>query len=789
MISRFSLLPILLACLVGYAAETTVEITDEVIVPDVLKLGINASSDSFYDGAILKTRVADNFEGVRYRMISWGPELDEGGVAVFFSPPKEAWGAMEGRVRYTLLSPPNEGVQGTVQGITTKEVGGRELTYIQFDQPVKPSDHRKNGILLELDQLDQGSITNRPNADFWNTDGNTVAIGDTPEETFGQAALHLRPQEGQSAHYAWVPMWPSQGSQNGEWEMSFWAKTIGRDVNLRIDVIERNEETSENRLVKSLRVPESSEWRQVNRTISVSGFADAFPKFLVLRLRVTGGEAMIDDVVISKVEEYENPTAYRDHYVEVLQALSPGVLRKLQMGGSDFANNLKPRLEQVAFTRNFGNLVAGGRNGAENYAETMHDYYELCAYIGADPWYCLPGTIHPEEMPAVMEYLAGPPDSGYGKLRAELGQEEPWTEVFDHIYIEFGNEAWNPGGYATGSFNGPGHWESLIETGRNSPHMSDNIVFVAGSHNQGPNVTRALLQDAPNADTYAIAPYMMNRIKSTQVDHLESQGDLFEWAVAYSTRRVMEPQGNVYQHWDMTQDAGKGLSIYEHSFHWTHPLPGERNAPDVEMRNDFLTSLGAGLVVVNDALTMLKERGVQPQAQFNFSQSQYQDIKLWGFLPGLDIHDQRFRPHFLAQEIAIDVMGGDMVETRLIGDVPMISVLGTWEDTQGREEPVLYENVPTLRAYAFKDGDRRSLILFNLDADDARSVKLALPGRVAYQQANMWVLTAPEVTADNEPETPEPQVKTVTHELGGFGNGAKLTLPPHSMVALEWLSY
>ncbi|MGF1453706.1 MAG: hypothetical protein ACFB21_16735 [Opitutales bacterium] len=793
--SRFyrSLAPVsttfaLLVAPLGLSALTTVTVTDEVLVPAVIPLGINTGGDSFYASAITALRVAENFEGVRYRMTTWGPELNEDGAAVWFSPPEAAWEAMAGKVRYTLLSPPNEGVSGILRGITKREVNGREMTYLQFDREVEPSEHNKNGILLEYLDLTQGSINGAANTTFWNSAGNTAVSGDVPAESFGHSALLLRPsREGSEAYYSLVPMWASQAPQNGTWLIDFWTKLREPDAELRIDILERNEETSENRLVRSVPVEASEDWQHFDMTLEVSGLADAYPHFLVLRLVAENGEVLVDDLVVEKDEPKTNPTVFRDHYVNVLKELQPGTLRVLQMGGSDFANNLRPPLEQVAFTRDFGEMVKDGRNLAERYQYTMHDFYALCAEVGADPWYCLPGTIHPDEMAAVMEYLAGSPESRYGKIRAENGQVEPWTEVFDNIYIEFGNEAWNPGGYATGSFNGPGHWETLIRTGRESPHMQHNIVFVAGSQAGQPALTRRLLEDVPNADTYAIAPYMLNRIRADQVDHLDSVEELIQWGFAYAYRRVMEPYRRVYQHWEYTQEANKGLSIYEHSFHWTHPFPGTPNAPDLEMRNAFLGSLGTGLAVVNDALLMLKERSVQPQCQFNLFQQHYRELDLWGFVPGLNPRDQRYRPHFYAQQIATAVMGGDLVATELGGDAPDFAVRGIFEDIQGEAEPVRYEDIPALHSYAFADGDRRALIVFNLDLERTHPIRVAFDGAASSGEAKGWRLTADEPTARNEPELAAPQVPAPAKAtIRNFRSGYETELPPCSMTAFEW---
>jgi len=755
---------------------TTVEITDRVLVADTMRLGINTSGDNYYSGAVTKVRAAENFEGVRYRMISWGPDQDGNGIAVWFSPPKEAWEAMKGKVRYTLLGGPAKGETGIIKDISTKKIrDGRELTYIVFEKPVPPSNSKKNGILLEYENPRQGCIRENRNKEFWNTEQNTAHIGDVPPGSFGCAALWLRGSE-KPAHYTFVPMWSSQAPQNGTWRVQLWAKGKAGEPTLTVAV-----EGAESPVIKP-----DGQWREHDLSIEVTDFPED-KDGIAIRLVASGGEVLVDDVVIWKEEEHKNPTAFRDPLVDVIKRLRPGILRHLQMGGSNLENNIAPRLEQMGWSRNFRDLVSGGRNNAKTYKFNLHDYYELCEYVGAEPWYCLPGTLHPDEVNILMEYLAAPADVGYGKRRAELGHPKPWTETFDHIYIEFGNEAWNPGGYATGSFNGPDHWKDMIEVGRSSPHFKPNMVFVAGSQSASPGVTAQILRDVPNADLYAIAPYMMNGIRSDQVAMLDTPDKLYRWIYAYAIRRVLEPAGSVYRQFGTVNEAGKQLAIYEHNFHLTNPMPNQPNAVPLEWRNAFFTSIGGGINIINDALLMARERQIRAQCQFNLNQHGFQQgIRLWGFVPGLNYRDQRYRPTFLAQETANKVIGGDLVTTVHTGANPTFSATGFFEETRREKQVTTYENIPALWSYAFKEGTRCGLVLFNLDTQKAQTVELKFAGPVAGGKAVAWRLAADSIAANNEREAPEPQVTIHEETLEGFVSGRTVALPPFSMLGIEW---
>ncbi len=44
--------------------------TDKVLVQDTTRIGINLCSDNYWDSAILKMRVVENFEGLRFGMVT-----------------------------------------------------------------------------------------------------------------------------------------------------------------------------------------------------------------------------------------------------------------------------------------------------------------------------------------------------------------------------------------------------------------------------------------------------------------------------------------------------------------------------------------------------------------------------------------------------------------------------------------------------------------------------------------------------------------------------------------------
>ena len=56
-----------------------IQTSEQVLVADCTRLGINVGGDTYYSGAALvKKRVCENFEGTSYRQCHFGPLLSDG---------------------------------------------------------------------------------------------------------------------------------------------------------------------------------------------------------------------------------------------------------------------------------------------------------------------------------------------------------------------------------------------------------------------------------------------------------------------------------------------------------------------------------------------------------------------------------------------------------------------------------------------------------------------------------------------------------------------------------------
>ncbi len=146
------------------------------------------------------------------------------------------------------------------------------------------------------------------------------------------------------------------------------------------------------------------------------------------------GTLWIDNFVIWQTDS--EPYAIMPEEVAILKDFKPHTLRI--WGGLD-----APTLDYW-LSKGFSQPIRGGYGKTESPVfASLGESLEVCKETGADPWLILNPWFTAEENANLMDYLGGPADKGYGKLRAEHGHPEPWTKTFNTIYLESANEAWN----------------------------------------------------------------------------------------------------------------------------------------------------------------------------------------------------------------------------------------------------------------------------------------------------------------------------------------------------------
>ena len=757
------------------AAPTVIQMTDEVLVPNTVRLGINLGENSPSSGAtLMKLRAVENFEGTLLRQCHYGPLSETDGMSTWFGVKGDThWDEFSLNREAVLLTGPQQWERRKIVGIEERnDPKGKTFRFFKFDESIEAVP-ANSGFMLLCDRPDMGHAV--PLHKWWNTASNHFEKVDIRPDGFGSTAYCIAGSDLPDSYYRVITHSQLYGDLNGTWKVRFWAKAIDGPAKLAL----RGEA---DRLTYPNPVQLTTKWTKFKETIEVSGIQE--PKEghhgvgLSFVFQSKSADILIDDIEVWQ-EGDTNPTAFRDECVDTLKQYRPGILRNLQMGGSTIENMLSPRVQMRTFASQ-KRTSNSPYSWLKVHSYSIPEFYALCEEIGTEPWYCLPGTLLPEELEQFLEYIAGPVDSPMGARRAADGHPKPWTDTLTQIHIEFGNEAWNSASaYQSGGYNGPDYWRSLIEHGKASPNYRSNMVFHSGGQAASPNKNRRIMKNTPNADCHSIGPYIVHELSTEETESWTSENDLFRWAYAWTIDRSLTPGRSMVMNAEYAEAAGIELSTYEINHHITGG-----NGP-LKPRNDLATSIGGGLNVCNGMLLMLKEQNIRYQGLFTFVQKRYRakagNIRLWGTALNMREGYKRYRPTFLANQMVNQVIGGDLVKTLHSEGEPTFTATGTFED----HKPNQTLTFPSLWSYAFNEGNRRGLVLFNLDTSEKHAVKIEFDGTVDGA-TQVYTLTADSITAHNEVELPEPQVVIKETSLPKFRSGTTLNLPPHTMIALTW---
>ena len=766
------------------AATTTVTITNDVVVSDVKRLGINVGSRSWYGAAQYIKNMIDNpgFEAGVYGMVAhaatgssgqrfeqdfwdttWNNDQYNIGQPVGF------WNGAE----YEIVYGPAKGRQGTITNFTHEN---NHYTYYLDSNGTAP----QQWDVMFVRKTWNGSTA----AGEWATPDTSTTRPGSP----GQQSLHLTsPGNGWEGSYvSYMDSLWRDGDQTagkllivqGNWHLEFWAKGNHPNAQLRARFFREGEVDFIDQTIAL-----TTTWQHYTFDAYVPLGADKSGPYapgdyhplvgLNLILPNAGDEAWIDDAALYRSDD-TNPTAFTDAYVNLLKELQPGVLR-------DWGAQLGATLDWQLATP-WARGTQGYRPHSripDEYHYSLHEFLELCKEVGAEPWYVIPVTFSPTDMTNLVEYLAAPADGAhpYADRRAAMGQVQPWTQVFSTIHLEYGNEAW---GAASGGdpFMGAsllgGERLGAIASDRfgilkSSPYYAaSHFDLIIGGQAGWPGQNYYIESNSSNHDTIALAPYF---------------GDL---AVYSTTEQIYGPlfarplddvtHGRVQQSVAEIQRGGgqnTRLAIYELNFHTT-----SGSAP-LNIRNDFVTGQGGAVALPLHMLLYMREFNATVQTafsslQYSFRMDNGDWVRLWGMLRDIAATGRK-RPTWLGVELANHAIQGNMLRTIQSGSNP------SWGQSaiNGVSEPI---TATYIQSFAFRDNLRYSTVLFNLSRDQTQRVRLTLPV-LPTNQAQLYQIAPASIHANNEDNT---QVTIQTQTLNNFANSYELDLPPYSVTALTW---
>jgi len=661
-----------------YADVTEITISDKVLQKDVSPLGINVSGDSYFSAPKLKVRFEENFEGTIYKQCHQGTLFEDGfgteyisknGVDKFWGPNKANYRYLYPGAKVTIISGPAYGETRKIKELAFREIdhawkhkmvkvdGKRvkimdrvNMLFFVFDKKISLTNGpvKKAGILIESDQSAEGCTGDivGPKNTYW-LSTNIELSNDVMPGKFGKSSLMLDGAKSQTiwneetevvetngikeAYYAGGTSFRKFYNTSGRWHIKIKAKSV--DDNAELFIRTKNVKTPD------IKVQITNEWKEFHIVSDVKvpekldGVADE--SFLVFKAVAKNGKVLIDDFVIYKETDDKNPTVFMDSFVDSMKKLNPGIIRHLMCGG-DMASTLSPGIKSTrASNRITGSAGPISRRHQQKWG--MGEFYELCEYLNAEAWFCLPGTLTLDDVDLYMEYIGGPKGTKGGDMRIAQGYPNPWTDSLKKIHVEFGNECWNTiGMFLAGGYNGPDYWENLFKRVKASPYYKKNVICHAAGQNYSTRMTDRILSNTPSADKYTIAPYQIHGFKKIDMDKFKTDADFFKYCMAFpsqSAKYKMAPQD------DIAKKHGKELSVYEINWHITggdvDPKGNKKESEPIRNRvNGFVASTPGGLGHINHMLTLVKDFGMRSMCHFTFG-GKYFKVKLWGVILGM----------------------------------------------------------------------------------------------------------------------------------------------------------
>lgn len=397
----------------------------------------------------------------------------------------------------------------------------------------------------------------------------------------------------------------------------------------------------------------------------------------------------------------------------------------------------------------------------------LDDWMRLSLEVGATPWITVPSVNSPAEWEKLISYLAGSPnDGGFGAKRAENGTPQPWIERFDQIYLEIGNEWWNPV-FRPFYVMPPQKYGELCQTILSAvtahPDFDPNRIklVVAGWAANGHHWNGEADRIAQGHSHLSIAPYLLQELDeyvSTEKRYQTLFADVEGYAATGGASTLADLQANA---------KGTKLAVYELNTHLTG------GAAPSSIASKLCPSVGAGVAVLDQAMALMQNMGATPINYFTMFQRGYDDrLGLWGTMLRLPDGSLRARPVWHGLRLANQkLIEGDMVGVEVAGTP-------TWNQPENGSVPEL-ENVPYLHAYAFRavgEGARYNVLVINRHPKETLDILIELPSESA-RTVEITTLAGDTPEASNEDEE---RVRLETTTVTDYAPDKVFSAPPAS---------
>ena len=496
------------------------------------------------------------------------------------------------------------------------------------------------------------------------------------------------------------------------------------------------------------------------------------------------GKLLIDNITLV---EKNGPPAYGFYpqIVETLKSYHPGTMRIWSLQeNSGFGKALDDALGPPEES----NLTFQEQNGARTTGPLgLHQMLELCAEVGADPWIIISTLFSEQEQKNLIEYLAGPADSPYGKKRAAWGHPDPWTDTFHRIKLEMGNETWN-GMFQPQAFVGMAseygaYCELMFQQMKSSPWFQENkfqfvvngFAGMAGSEEWA--VGAKTLRHAPSAQAIDIAEYTGGW---DAVGLLKADSPEEGWMnILTFSRRMLAPLSLKFKKTadtiasEQNRPGDIQCLVYEAGPGYTLPGGNKFNLKEQQEGK----SLGQAINSLDSFMSNLRN-GYGDQDFFLFKNGHYwaSHNRQWGehiIWKALGLRNRLLEGNLITATPA-QMVSMDLPETK----ADIVSQSNS-SDTSVKTFPAV-PNLPLIDCYPFRKGLHYSFMLLSRRLDAPTKVTLNLP----YNPDPIYTLYTLSGKSPDLNNIDKEVVSVVAEEKQGMTRSFTLEIPPHSVLVL-----
>jgi len=463
-----------------------------------------------------------------------------------------------------------------------------------------------------------------------------------------------------------------------------------------------------------------------------------------------------------------------------LKAYRPGVLRiwTLQTNGTHgetLDNAITPaNARRLHYARNSGGTNPDSANLPTNLA--------LCEAVGADPWIVVNVAFGQDEWRDLIEYLAGPADSPYGRRRAAAGHPKPYTETFRTIYLELGNEVWSrifaPWTWQNRPEQAAQYARLMWDAAMSSPHFAPaKFAFIgpgwaANMARNGEKSYGSRFSKVNPLNAFQETAHYTGGFDGVVLDESSAKDEQVFNRLFY-VPRISKPLIDTHVKAMAAIRPGLRGASYEGGPGYQLPGPGQVYTEEQEAVGKSLASAITSI----DAYMHMQANNFGPLSYFYFGNGDYN----W------NSHRTDWTPHatFIALGMRNRHCAGDLVKVEVV-KAPTVDVPEARSSKPGhggqKKETVLpgVPDCPTVLCYAFKDGDNGSVMLISREPRATRTVKLSLPFAPAGP-ATLHRLAHPDPWANNRGEV---MLREQATTVPGPGREMVIEIPPHSLSIL-----